>query len=132
MYDKQHTLSFVNVMLTAIYYFVKHLKFNLSVSLSQSVNLSAALWSAVIRDAQLPRPRARPWPMPHLMRWPLRSIAVGRNLWIGDIHGSACAIYGSILCAEIHGLRRYLWIELITDRRRRNVFTAGAQGRYLP
>ena len=34
----------------------------------------------------------------------------GRNLWIGDIHGSACAIYGSILCAEIHGLRRYLWI----------------------
>ena len=40
------------------------------------------------------------------------SVAVGRNLWIGDIHGSACAIYGSILWAEIHGLRRYLWIEL--------------------
>ena len=38
------------------------------------------------------------------------SVTVGRNLWIGDIHGSACAIYGSILCAEIHGLRRYLWI----------------------
>ena len=37
-------------------------------------------------------------------------ICVGRNLWIGDIHGSACTIYGSILCAEIHGLRRYLWI----------------------
>ena len=37
-------------------------------------------------------------------------VYVGRNLWIGDIHGSACAIYGSILCAEIHGLRRYLWI----------------------
>ena len=31
---------------------------------------------------------------------------VGRNLclWICDIHGSRCAIYGSILCAEIHGL----------------------------
>ena len=42
----------------------------------------------------------------------LLSTAVGRNLWIGDIHGSACAIYGSILCAEIHGLQRYLWIEL--------------------
>ena len=40
----------------------------------------------------------------------LPSIYVGRNLWICDIHGSACAIYGSILCAEIHGLRRYLWI----------------------
>ena len=39
-----------------------------------------------------------------------KSITVGRNLWICDIHGSACAIYGSILCAEIHGLRRYLWI----------------------
>ena len=37
-------------------------------------------------------------------------VDVGRNLWICDIHGSACAIYGSILCAEIHGLRRYLWI----------------------
>ena len=35
---------------------------------------------------------------------------VGRNLWIGDIHGSACAIYGSILCAEIHGCLRNLWI----------------------
>ena len=25
---------------------------------------------------------------------------VGHNLWICDIHGSRCAIYGSILCAE--------------------------------
>ena len=50
----------------------------------------------------------RPWPC-HVTHC---SAYVGRNLWIGDIHGSACAIYGSILCAEIHGLRRYLWIEL--------------------
>ena len=36
------------------------------------------------------------------------SVYVGRNLWICDIHGSACAIYGSIVCAEIHGyLRNY-------------------------
>ena len=35
---------------------------------------------------------------------------VGRNLWICDIHGSACAIYGSIVCAEIHGYLRNLWI----------------------
>ena len=33
---------------------------------------------------------------------------VGRNLWICDIHGSACAIYGSIVCAEIHGYLRNL------------------------
>ena len=38
------------------------------------------------------------------------NVFVGRNLWIGDIHGSACAIYGSILCAEIHGCLRNLWI----------------------
>ena len=37
-------------------------------------------------------------------------VNVGRNLWICDIHGSRCAIYGSIRCAEIHGLRRNLWI----------------------
>ena len=35
---------------------------------------------------------------------------VGRNLWICDIHGSACAIDGSIVCAEIHGYLRNLWI----------------------
>ena len=48
----------------------------------------------------------------HLPNWTdlYYSLDVGRNLWICDIHGSACAIYGSILCAEIHGLRRYLWI----------------------
>ena len=34
---------------------------------------------------------------------------VGRNLWI-CIHGSACAICGSIVCAEIHGCLRNLWI----------------------
>ena len=38
------------------------------------------------------------------------SIHVGRNLWICDIHGSACAIDGSIVCAEIHGYLRNLWI----------------------
>ena len=32
---------------------------------------------------------------------------VGRNLWICTIHGSACAIYGSII---IHSLRRYPWM----------------------
>ena len=32
---------------------------------------------------------------------------VGRNLWICAIHGSACAIYGSII---IHSLRRYPWM----------------------
>ena len=37
-------------------------------------------------------------------------IIVGRNLWICDIHGSACAICGSIGCAEIHGCLRILWI----------------------
>ena len=37
-------------------------------------------------------------------------IYVGRNLWICDIHGSACAICGSIVCAEIHGCLRNLWI----------------------
>ena len=35
---------------------------------------------------------------------------VGRNLWICAIHGSACAICGSIVCAEIHGCLRNLWI----------------------
>ena len=39
---------------------------------------------------------------------------VGRNLWIGDIHGSACAIYGSILCAEIHGLRAQISVDRAT------------------
>ena len=39
-----------------------------------------------------------------------RNIYVGCNLWICDIHGSACAIYGSIVCAEIHGYLRNLWI----------------------
>ena len=38
---------------------------------------------------------------------------VGRNLWICDIHGSACAIHGSIVCAEIHGYLRNLWILLL-------------------
>ena len=37
---------------------------------------------------------------------------VGRNLWICAIHGSRCAIYGSILCAGIHGSCRNLCIEL--------------------
>ena len=37
-------------------------------------------------------------------------VFVGRNLWICDIHGSACAIDGSIVCAEIHGYLRNLWI----------------------
>ena len=40
----------------------------------------------------------------------LYSTVVGRNLWICDIHGSACAIDGSIVCAEIHGYLRNLWI----------------------
>ena len=31
---------------------------------------------------------------------------VGRNLWICAIHGLRCAIYGSLLCAGIRGLRR--------------------------
>ena len=31
-------------------------------------------------------------------------IFVGRNLWICDIHGSAYAICGSIVFAEIHGM----------------------------
>ena len=35
---------------------------------------------------------------------------VGRNLWICAIHGTACAICGSIVCAEIHGCLRNLWI----------------------
>ena len=35
-------------------------------------------------------------------------VCVGRNLWICDIHGSACAIDGSIVCAEIHGYLRNL------------------------
>ena len=38
------------------------------------------------------------------------NIYVGRNLWICAIHGYACAIYGSIVCAEIHGCLRNLWI----------------------
>ena len=37
---------------------------------------------------------------------------VGRNLWICVIHGSRCAIYGSLLCAGIHESRRNLWIAL--------------------
>ena len=59
---------------------------------------------------------------------------VGRNLWICDIHGSACAIYGFIVCAEIHGYLRNLWIlgrrQIISDdfiivipRWRRHIFT---------
>ena len=43
-------------------------------------------------------------------------VDVRRNLWICAIHGSRrgsrCAIYGSILCAGIHGSRGNLWIEL--------------------
>ena len=61
--------------------------------------------------------RALPWacttdvrPKRSTTRVDMYSVCVGRNLWICDIHGSACAIYGFILCAEIHGLRRYLWI----------------------
>ena len=41
---------------------------------------------------------------------PISGDFVGRNLWICDIHGSACAIDGSIVCAEIHGYLRNLWI----------------------
>ena len=41
-----------------------------------------------------------------------RGVYVGRNLWICAIHESRCAIYGSILCAGIHGSRRNLWIAL--------------------
>ena len=41
---------------------------------------------------------------------PMSGDFVGRNLWICDIHGSACAIDGSIVCAEIHGYLRNLWI----------------------
>ena len=37
---------------------------------------------------------------------------VGHNLWICAIHGSRCAICGSILCVGIHGLRRNLWISI--------------------
>ena len=33
-------------------------------------------------------------------------IYVGRNLWIWPIHGSRCAIYGSLLRAGIHGSRK--------------------------
>ena len=51
----------------------------------------------------------RPSPNHGPQRLP-NDVDVGRNLWICDIHGSRCAIYGSILCAEIHGLRRNLWI----------------------
>ena len=40
----------------------------------------------------------------------LYSTVVGRNLWICDIHGSACTIDGSIVCAEIHGYLLNLWI----------------------
>ena len=39
-------------------------------------------------------------------------IYVGRNLWICAIHGSRCAIRGSILCTGIHGLPRNLWISI--------------------
>ena len=35
---------------------------------------------------------------------------VGRNLWICEIHGSRCAIYGSLARAGIHGCLRNLWI----------------------
>ena len=40
------------------------------------------------------------------------NVYVGRNLWICAIHGSRCAICGSILCTGIHGLRRNLWISI--------------------
>ena len=35
---------------------------------------------------------------------------VGRNLWICEIHGYRCAIYGSLASAGIHGCLRNLWI----------------------
>ena len=37
-------------------------------------------------------------------------VGVGRNLWICEIHGSSCAIYGSLARAGIHGCLRNLWI----------------------
>ena len=53
----------------------------------------------------------QPAPYQHLENITVQlCVCVGRNLCICDIHGSRCAIYGSILCAEIHGLRRNLWI----------------------
>ena len=35
---------------------------------------------------------------------------VGRTPWICEIHGSRCAIYGSLARAGIHGCLRNLWI----------------------
>ena len=51
------------------------------------------------------------WCLSEESRRSLRSgVYVGRNLWICEIHGYRCAIYGSLARARIHGCLRNLWI----------------------
>ena len=65
--------------------------------------------SALFRQKMLERINFKSGKRGRVLRNP-PGVTVGRNLWICEIHGSRCAIYGSLARAGIHGCLRNLWI----------------------
>ena len=57
-------------------------------------------------EAKLPQQDSNPGPGPPGRQSNAISSIVGRILWICKIHGSRCAMYGSLVRAGIHGSRR--------------------------